>query len=334
MIDFLAKLLGYIMQGCSWLTGNVYVLALLLFAVAMQLLLCPFGIKQQKNMVKQASIRPKEMAIRNKYRGRTDQVTMKKLQNEVMELYQREGYSQFAGCLPMLLQLIVIFPLYQVVVRPLEFVAGLTETACTELAAYVQSIGVSLSENAAQVQLASWLRAGNVPVVTEGVISQSSVDAIVALDKIPNMTLFGVDLGVTPWEAFKMPGIWWLVFVPIVNLGLMYVSQFLTKKLSYQNPQAEQMNNSPMKGMMLVLPLLTMGITFGFAAAIGIYWIFRTLLSMLQQYIFYKAMPYPTFTEEDYKRAERELKGTKKTKKGTSEYVVAPGEYRSLHHDD
>ena len=110
MIDFLAKLLGYVMRGCSWLTGNSYVPALLLFALAMQLLLCPFGIKQQKNMVKQASLRPKEMAIRNKYKGRTDQVTMKKLQNEIMELYQREGYSQFAGCLPMLLQLIIIFP--------------------------------------------------------------------------------------------------------------------------------------------------------------------------------------------------------------------------------
>ena len=333
MIDFLAKLLGYIMQGCSWLTGNVYVLALLVFALAMQLLLCPFGIKQQKNMVKQASIRPKEMAIRNKYRGRTDQATMKKLQNEIMELYQREGYSQFAGCLPMLLQLIIILPLYQVVIRPLEFVAGLSESVCLELKAYVAHIGTALSNSAEQVQLASWLRAGNVPVATEGVISQESVDAIMALDKIPDMTLFGVDLGMTPWDSFGTP-FWLLIFVPILNLGLMYVSQFLSRKLSYQNPQAEQMNNASMKAMLYVLPLMTMFITFKFAAAIGIYWIFRTLLSMLQQYIFYKAMPYPTFTEEDYKRAEREMKGTRRDKKTTSKYVVEPGQYRSLHHDD
>ncbi|MBQ2809963.1 MAG: membrane protein insertase YidC [Clostridia bacterium] len=334
MIDFLAKLLGYVMRGCSWLTGNSYVPALLLFALAMQLLLCPFGIKQQKNMVKQASLRPKEMAIRNKYKGRTDQVTMKKLQNEIMELYQREGYSQFAGCLPMLLQLIIIFPLYQVVIRPLEFVGGLSETVCNELTAYVQSLGVTVSGNAAQVQLASWLAKGNAVVATEGVISQASVDAINGMTNIPIVSLFGVDLGVTPWEAMRMPGIWWLAIIPVLNLGLMYVSQFLSKKLSYQNPQAEQMNNSSMKIMMYVLPLMTMFITFGFAAAIGIYWIFRTLLSMLQQFIFAKAMPYPTFTEEDYKKAEREMKGTRKNKKSSAEYVVQPGEYRSLHHDD
>jgi hypothetical protein len=54
---------------------------------------------------------------------------------------------------------------------------------------------------------------------------------------------------------------------------------------------------------------------------------------MLQQFIFYKLMPYPQFTEEDYKKAERDLKGNTKSKKDTS-YVVNPGEYRSLHHID
>jgi YidC/Oxa1 family membrane protein insertase len=109
MFDFLAKLLGYVMKGCYWLTNN-YVLALLLFALAMQILMCPLGIKQQKNMVKQAALRPKEMAIRNKYRGRNDRVTMQKMQNEIMDLYKREGYSQFAGCLPLIVQMLSSSP--------------------------------------------------------------------------------------------------------------------------------------------------------------------------------------------------------------------------------
>ena len=328
MIDFLAKLLGYVMYGCYWLCNN-YILALLLFAVAMQLLLCPFGIKQQKNMVKQATLRPKEMAIRRKYQGRTDQVTMKKMQNEIMELYQKEGYSQFAGCLPMLLQLIIIFPLYQVVIRPLEFISGLGEDVCNALATYL-----GYSGNAPQVQVASWLsNPDNVSGLTANeVLSQEAIDAIQALKIIPNVSLFGQDLGITPWDSFK--GSWWLVFIPILNLGFMYLSQFLSRKLSYQNPQAQEMNNSSMKIMLYVLPLMTMFITFKFAAAIGIYWIFRTLLSMLQQFIFYKAFPYPKFTEEDYKKAERELKGTRKNKKTEADYVVQPGEYRSLHHID
>jgi hypothetical protein len=87
----------------------------------------------------------------------------------------------------------------------------------------------------------------------------------------------------------------------------MYVSQYLTKKFQYQNTLQESAEMNSMKLMMLTMPLMTMFITFGFASAIGIYWIFRTILSMIQQYILFKAMPYPTFTEEEYKQAENSL---------------------------
>ena len=331
MFDWLAKLLGYVMKGCSWLTGNNYVLALLLFALAMQLLLCFFGFKQQKNMVKQATLRPKEMAIRNKYKGRNDQATLKKMQQEIMELYQKEGYSQLAGCLPMLLQLIIIFPIYQVVIRPLEFISQMGKDVCSGIYSYLQ-LGAEYSKDSiAQIRIISHLRANTEALV--GTEWQGALDAVGGIEELPNMTMFGTDLGMTPFDSFGTP-FWWLILVPILNLGFMYLSQFLSKKLSYQGTQAEQMNNSSMKIMMYVLPLMTMFITFSFAAAIGIYWIFRTILSMLQQFIFYKLMPYPQFTEEDYKKAERDLKGTRRDKKSQADYVVQPGQYRSLHHID
>ncbi len=333
MFDWIAKLFGYVMKGCSWLTGGNYVLAMLLFALAMQLLLCPFGIKQQKNMVKQARLRPKEMAIRNKYKGRTDQVTMKKMQQEIMELYQKEGYSQLAGCLPMLLQLIIIFPIYRVVIRPLEFLSGIGKDMCEKIYTQLGFTGEYAKDSIAQFNIISKLRENPEVLGTLTQEAQDAINGVGGIDGLPNMTLFGIDLGVTPFSAFG-ESYWWLIFIPIINLGLMYLSQFLSRKMSYQNPQAQEMNNSSMKIMMYVLPLMTMFITFSFAAGIGIYWIFRTLLSMLQQFIFYKAMPYPKFTEEDYKKAERDLKGNTKSKKTEASYVVEPGQYRSLHHID
>ena len=334
MFNWLAKLFGYVMKGCSWITGGNYILAMLLFAVAMQLLLLPFGYKQQKNMVKQASIRPKEMAIRNKYKGRNDQVTMKKLQQEIMDLYQKEGYSQLAGCLPMLLQLIIIFPIYRVVIRPLEFLSGIGKDVCQSIytALGLGDASAYAKDGIAQFNIIAKLRENSAALDGLSGDLQAAINDAGGIGALPNMTLFGTDLGVTPISAFGQ-SYWWLIFIPIINLGLMYLSQFLTKKMSYQNPQAQEMNNSSMKIMMYVLPLMTMFITFSFAAGIGIYWIFRTLLSMLQQFIFYKTMPYPQFTEEDYKKAERDLKGGSKSKKDTN-YVVAPGEYRSLHHID
>ena len=337
MFDWLAIPLGYIMYGCSWLVNNNYVLALLLFALAMQILLCPFGIKQQKNMVKQAYLRPKEMAIRRKYAGRNDRTTMQKMQNEIMQLQQEAGYSPLAGCLPLLLQLILVFPIYQVAVRPLEFVAGLSEHACTRLTVLANDFGAGIDGASGQIQLASWLsKPENRALIPQDLTvgNENIYNAVNELEFIPDVTLFGQDLGVTPWSSFG-ESYWWLVFIPVINLGLMYVSQLVTKKLQYRSTLQEQASNQ-MNGLnmfMLAMPLLTMGITFGFAAAIGIYWIFRTILAMAQQFILYKTMPYPTFTEEDYKNAEKEMKG-KRVSRVPANYVPSDRPIRSLHHID
>ena len=342
MFNLLAKLLGYVMKGCYWLTNN-YVLALLLFALAMQILMCPLGIKQQKNMVKQAALRPKEMAIRNKYRGRNDRVTMQKMQNEIMDLYKREGYSQFAGCLPLIVQMLIIFPLYRVVIRPLEFLCGIaTEVTVGDktvkiLDSIYTSLGIDAKNSTAQISVITQLKEGGAEAFNKlAPEAQQAILDIGGVENLPSMTLFGVNLGIDPWSALSTAA-WFLVLVPVLNLGFMYLSQFLTKKFSYQPPQQDGDNNptmNSMKMMMYVLPLMTMFITFKFAAAIGIYWIFRTILSMLQQFILYKAMPYPKFTEEDYKRAEKEMKGKHVPKGAPANYVPSNTPVRSLHHID
>ena len=65
----------------SWFTaivGGNYVLGLLIFAVIFELITLPVAIKQQKNSIKQASLSPKEKAIRKKYAGRDDQQPSRK----------------------------------------------------------------------------------------------------------------------------------------------------------------------------------------------------------------------------------------------------------------
>ncbi len=122
-IPFLNKPIGWIIRLCYKLIPN-YALALLIFTLVMKLILFPFGIKQQKNMLRQAKLRPKEMAIRKRYAGRDDKVTQQKMQQEVMKLYQDENYNPASGCLPMILQLVVLLALYGVIQAPLTYVAN------------------------------------------------------------------------------------------------------------------------------------------------------------------------------------------------------------------
>ena len=119
---------GYVIRFCNNLVGNNYLFALLLFAVIIEIVLLPFGIKQQKNSIKQAKLRPKEMALRKKYAGREDQVSKQKMSQEIQEFYQKEGYNPMAGCFPLLIQFPIIIALYNIVMNPLRYICGITNT--------------------------------------------------------------------------------------------------------------------------------------------------------------------------------------------------------------
>ncbi len=121
VIDWIKAPFGYLLRGSYALTHS-YAIAILIFALVIRVILLPFGIKQQKGMITQAKLRPKEMKIRNKYKGRNDRATQEKLNTEIMELYREENYSPFSGCLPMLIQLPVILILFWVVTAPITYV--------------------------------------------------------------------------------------------------------------------------------------------------------------------------------------------------------------------
>ena len=112
MLDWLYELLGTMLYWFSNLFAGKYVFGLLLYALIFKLLFLPFAIKQQKNQIKMAMLAPKIELIKAKYKGRTDQPTMQKQQQEIMELQQKEGYNPMAGCLPLLLQMPIIIFLY------------------------------------------------------------------------------------------------------------------------------------------------------------------------------------------------------------------------------
>ena len=88
--------------------------------------------------------------------------------------------------------------------------------------------------------------------------------------------------------------------------------------------------------MDITMPLMSVYITFITPAAVGIYWIFKCIITTLKQFLLHKLMPLPVFTEEDYKRAEKELKAKNKGKKEANNYSAAPDGrvYRSLHRID
>ena len=321
--------LGWILKIGYELTNN-YALALFFFALVLQIILFPLGIKQQKNSVKQASLRPKEMAIRNKYAGRTDKVTQQKLNEEIMQLYQRENFNPMGGCLPMLIQLPILFSLYNVVISPLKYVCGFTVETITAIQAKVYELmsaanmtgfeAFAEGKAVRQIDLLNRMRELGLDNFVD------NAGKSVSEDVLPNFTILGgaMDLSQTP----SFTNFSWLLIVPLLTLIVTYGSTFINRKLMY-NPNTDAQNDMSMKIMNLSMPLLSVYISFTVAAAIGIYWVFRNVLGVLQQLILNKMFPIPRFTEEDYKAAEREANMSKRQIKKSEKQKV-----RSLHHID
>jgi len=328
--DFIMMPVAYILKFCNKIVGNQYILALLIFAVLVEIVLIPFGIKQQKNSIKQAALRPKEKAIRDKYAGRDDQPTKQKMQQEIQELYQKEGYNPMSGCLPMLIQFPVLILLYQIVINPLKYVCGLSQDAITAAIEIVKAMRPDVSEKVISnttntINLMSYIKEIGIEHFKD--IPGFAEDMI-----MPNLSYFGVNLGYTPGFMYMDDKIQYLLLlVPVLTFVVYFFSMKLNRKLSYQ-PQVEdpQMGCSN-KMMDIMMPLFSVYITFITPAAIGIYWIFKSILGVIKQWILKKAMPIPEFSEEDYKAAVKEINA----RQDKSSTVKKSGKVvRSLHHID
>ena len=325
--DIINVPLGFIIKLSYQLTHN-YALALFVFAVVLQVLLVPFGIKMQKNTVKQARLRPKEMAIRKKYAGRTDQATQQKLNNEIMDLYQRENFNPMGGCLPMLIQLPILFSLYNVVVSPLKYICGFGEDVIKAIQAKVYEL-MSAAEMTGFEAFAPEAKVREIDLITKmrELGLENFVDGngeAITDELLPNfVVLGGMDLSQVPsFNNFNL-----LLLIPLFTLIVTLGSSWIMKKFTY-NPNPDAKPDASMRMMQWSMPLLSVYISFTIAAAIGLYWIFRNILSVVEKIILSKLYPLPQFTEEDYKAAEHEANAKPLSKKQQKKKV------RSLHRID
>jgi YidC/Oxa1 family membrane protein insertase len=313
MLNWLYNLLGTLLYWFSSITGGSYALALLLYALVFKILFLPFSIKQQKNQIKMAKLTPKIELIKAKYKGRTDRPTTQKMQQEIMELQQREGYSPFSGCLPLLLQFPIIIFLYNVIRNPLSHILRISSE---NIQAICDVLGVEGKID--QIALISKIQEAGLDLSLYG-----------AERVLPDFTLFGINLAETP----SITKISLLVLIPVLAAGFQWLSMFLMRKWNNTglvNADDNQTQMS-MRMMDIVMPLMTLFIAFGFSGMLGLYWIFQSIIGIIQSFILSKAMPLPRYSEEELKAMR---KAQKEQEKAQRQALKEQPKYRSLHYID
>lgn len=293
-----------------------YMLTLVLFAIFIKVILFPFGIKQQKNSQKQATLRPMEMAIRKKYAGRNDRSTQEKMNQELMQLYQQENFNPASGCLPLLIQMPVLFGLYSVIVNPLRYISGLSKEVVDVLTGvfgtgsnYDINVIKAITDMGASVKpsVLSGIENGLSAAGITDITSQEILETVTGLKS--HFSVAGIDLTVNPTFAFNL-----YLLIPILTFVFAFFSTKLIRKFSYQPAGAEQTQSS-MAMMDWTMPLFSVWISFSVPSAIAIYWILQNILSAVQQMMLHKLFPIPKVTEEQIKEAELKLKGKSNKKK-------------------
>ncbi|MGI6721268.1 MAG: YidC/Oxa1 family membrane protein insertase [Anaerovoracaceae bacterium] len=118
IIGIIAKPLGYLLSGLYNLVG-VYGIALVILTIIVKLCLYPLYAKQIRSTAGMSKIQPKLKALQQKYA--TDRET---LNIKLQELYKEENFNPMSGCLPMIIQMPIIFGLFALLRNPLNYISS------------------------------------------------------------------------------------------------------------------------------------------------------------------------------------------------------------------
>lgn len=303
IIDFIALLMGYIMQALFFITGGFNIgLCIILFTIIVRLIMMPMTIKQQRFSKLSAMMQPEIAAIQNKYKGKNDTASIQKMQLETKAVYEKYGTSPTGGCLQMFIQLPIFYGIFAVV-RDIPYyvprVKALFEpviSAITGVTNYNQVLidsGLTTAAYDTEDALLRFLNAfsseqwetlknaftsyGN--GISDTIAQQS--------EKILHVNnFFGINLATAP--GFKLS---LALLIPLLA-GL---TQWLSVKLMQsKNPVNNDDENKTaaqsMKMMNTMMPVISAVFCVSMPSGLGLYWIMGSVVQCIQQIFINKYM--------------------------------------------
>lgn len=247
IFDFLAKPLGILLNVIYQnIAFRNYGLAIILFTIATKLILLPSSVKQQRVALKMNELKPQMDELQRKY-----QKDREKLNLELMKMYKENNVNPAGGCLPIFIQIPILFALYSVIARPLTYMLGYTAEHIAELA---KQLGV----------------AGTSPV---------EIAIVKARPELINMffptSTYGINLGEIPAVG---KGFLWLI--PAIAV----ITTYLSIKINTPKNAAKSAENSAQSSMLVIFPVMTGIISFfQLPAGLGLYWIASNVFQIFQQ---------------------------------------------------
>ena len=291
--------------------GNIG-LAIIIFTIVMRIILFPTSFRQQKSSRMMQLMQPEMKAIQEKYKNKTDNASMMAQQEEMKALYEKYGTSMTGGCLPLLLQMPIIFALYRIIMNIPAYVPSVYNIYVNVLNAIGgSSAAQKLVEFGTSNKLESILKQlNNLGVGEDTTYSAEQVSNLIidflyklnpsqwdslavtfpdAADKInlsatqaENINNFlGINLSTAPSSMGFVPNVYWII--PILAGLFQYLSTKLMSSTNQAMAEGNDQSAQMMKSMNLMMPLMSVWFCFTFASGIGLYWCASSAVMILQQ---------------------------------------------------
>lgn len=276
MFDFIAYPIGTFLRLIyNTIAFKNYGLSIILLTVIIKTLLLPLMIKQYHSTSKISEVQPKMQEIQKKYKDNPE-----KLNEETMKLYKENNINPASGCLPLFIQMPILFSLYYVISQPLKYMFKIPADVINKLFSMIPA-GSSRMGNLHDLSIISYF--------TQNKDKLSGINGLITQNHLINMNFFGINLGATPSLSFnelfgKASNIqaWYLLLIPIIAVVTTYIS---FKYSSNQVPQTDssQKQNLMQNSMALMSTVMTGFISFTVPAGMGLYWIISNIYQLLQQ---------------------------------------------------
>ena len=170
--------LGYVMEWIYKLLPS-YGWDIIIFTLLINIVKIPLQLSQQKSMAKMSAFQPMMMEIQTKYKDKPE-----KQQEEMLKLQQDYGYKPTAGCLPMLLNFLVMFGVIGVVYNPLERIFHISAAALTAAGEALTASGVAFTAITRDTNIIAQVVAGN-----GGVLGCFSAEQIATMPLLSVITM-------------------------------------------------------------------------------------------------------------------------------------------------
>ena len=292
--------LGYVMEWIYNLIPN-YGWDIIIFTIVIRLLSIPLQLNQQKSMAKMSAFQPMIADIQKKYKDKPE-----KQQEELMKLQQEFGYKPTAGCMPMLVNFLVMFGVIEVVYRPLQRIFHIGSAAISAASEALTALGISFTTVTCDTNIIAQVMAGE-PTVSSAFTAEQ-LSTITEFGQ--HMDFFGIDLTRVPQynlSADNLP----LLILPILAIVTMFISTHISMKASGQQMQGS------MKLTMYMMPLMYLFFCFTVPCAFSLYYVISNVIMTVQTQVMRKIYDPEKMKEqvqaEIAARRKEEKRGVKST---------------------